>query len=723
MMLPGSSLIARELDDFWKDTQSLISPLWVEMDHDIKMATGQQQIYDNIYGAGGSRGQKMLIFNKILRILNMVEGYQRDHRLATMLIPSDNDIDVGETTDQLNTVLNYCMTKDHTYEKISDCFSGSNTCGLNLLSVWMDFREDPQSGKICTERLPFSAFVMDPYWTKPDLSDCNRIWTRKYITQQQLLDIFPDVDTALVSVGSQYSARDGKFQFLPQNWQQYQMPLYAYDEYWKKEYKTERKLLDKTTGEVASWYGNREQFQLLRNINPNVTLIKARVPTIRLHVLINNTEMYSEQSPWGLNRMPFVPFTCYHYPEVQNYAFRHQGLVRAVRDSQTYVNRTRNNLFDMMQAQVQSGLMLKEDALVNPEDAFMQGPGRALFFKNTANLATDVVQIPPPAIGAGWMELIDVIEKEITDIVGPEELFANNLGGQEMSGVFLKLKMGAGLTGLRNIFDRLNQSQQILGEITTDLILNNFTVGKITSIIGKQPSQVIQEATTPEIQMKGIATQFMNYNCTVEEGELTATQRQLQFVQAMQLKQAGIPISNKYILEKSTIQGKKEVIENIMQQEQQAAQLQQIQMQQEINQTEVMTRSIEAKSQNDFARAIEGRTRAVSNLGLAKEREAMAEHDLAKTALDNAKAIKELEEMDENRLVKLAQHIVQIQQMQRDAAFDDQLNSVEESSLLGEPVDHVNELTMTTEQQQKEQGPGNQQLTQEPQGQNEIFQQ
>lgn len=715
MSMPGMSPIAHELEEFWQSTQSLISPYWVEANYDMQMFTGQQDAYNNIYGStGNGQNRHGLQFNKILRIINMVSGYQIDNRLATQLIPADNDVDMGETTDQLNTVLQWAMRRDQTYEKVSDTFANSLVCGLNLLSVWMDYREDPENGELRTERLPFSSFIMDPYWTKPDLSDCTRIWTRKYFNRQQIEDMCPKLAKdlpELTRLGTPYAARDGKFQFMPQNWQQYQFPIYAYDEYWKRSFRTVRKLLDKTTGEVAEWHGNRDQFQLLRRINPNVTLIKARVPTVTLHTLVNNQEIYKEEAPYGLHRFPFVPLCCYHYPEVQSYAYRYQGLVRNIRDSQTYVNRTRNNLFDMMQAQIQSGLMVKEDALVNPEDAFLQGPGRALFFKQQANLATDVVQIPPPPVAAGWMELIQTIEKEIVDIVGPEELFANNLGGKEMSGVFLKLKMGAGLTGLRNVFDKLNQAQMILGEIQTDLILNNFSVGKIRSIIGKEPSAILAEACDPDHQMKALATQFLRYSCSVEEGELTATQRQLQFVQAIQLKQLGIPISNKYLLEKSTLQGKKEIIEDIMQQEQQAQQLQQQQQAAELDQLQMVTRGIEAKAQADFGSSIEHRTRALSNIGLGVEREAQAKHDLAKTALENARAVKELEEMDENRVLKLSQHIMQIQQMQDILAEKDKIAALDLQQSVSDEVSEADQTTKPLSRQipespqQQQQGP------------------
>lgn len=692
MSWPVSNPIARELDDFWKESQSLWQQWWYEADLDTKMATGQQDYWNTFYNIN-YRNQKILTFNKILRINNMIGGYQRDNRLKTVVYAADNDPDRGETADQLTTALNWVKNQDRIYEKISDCFDGSNICGLNLLHLWMDYREDPENGEIRADRIPFNAFLMDNYWTKPDLSDCDRIWTRKYVTKRQLASLFPDIEKDIPALGKGYAAKDGKFQFLAQNWYQYQQEMYAYDEYWVRDYRETQKILDRNTGELVEWTGTREQFQLLRNFNPNVELVKASVPTIKWNVLVNNHLIYEEQRPWGLDRFPFAVSLCYHFPEVQNYAYRYQGIVRNIRDSQIELNRRRNRLLDILDAQVQSGLMVKEDALVNPEDAYFQGPGKVLFLKNSANIATDVAPIPAPPVASGWMELIQTIEKEIMDIVGPEELFAQNMGAKEMTGVLMKLKMGAGLTGLRNIFDRLNQMQMCVGEITLELILNNFGIGKITHILGKEPSELIQTALKPENQLLNMASSMLKYNCVVEEAEMTATQRQLQFLQALQLRQIGIPISNKYILEKSTLQGKKEIIDDIQQQEQQASQVQQQQVAQELEQARVLTRSLEAKAQSDFAMAEERKAASVQKIALAKQEASQAVHQRASAALDNAKALRELESMDEDRLIKLANFIVEIQSKQKALQGGEESDSINLEKQLSAPIEQEKQKT------------------------------
>ncbi len=675
MTWPTNNPISRELDDFWKESQSLWQQWWYEADLDTKMMTGQQDYWNTFYNIN-YRNQKILMFNKILRIKNMIEGHQRRNRLATVVIPADNDPDHGQTADQLTKSLMWLMREDNTYDKISECFAGAVTCGLNLLQCWMDFREDPENGEIKTSRIPFNAFLMDNYWTKHDLSDCDRIWTRRYVTKRQLESLIPGIGKELPALGKGYSAKDGKFQFLAQNWYQYQQEMYAYDEYWVRDFRKKRKILDKRTGELIDWMGNRDQFKQLLAINPNIELITVTAPTVKLNVLVNNNLIYEEQAPYGLDRLPFVPFTCYHFPEVQNYAYRYQGVVRNIRDSQIELNRRRNRMLDILDAQIQSGLMVKEDALVNPEDAFFQGPGKVLFFKKTANLAADKEQFQAPPMPTGWMELIASLDQEIMQIVGtPEELYGQDLNAKDLSGIMMKLKMDAGLTSLANIFDSLSVSQRMVGDIQLEMMQKNFSEHKVKKIIGEQPTD-----------------EFFNYILTkfhtaTEEAELTTTQRQLQFVQAVTLEQM-FPgtIPKDYLIDKSTLQGKKELMESIKQAQEQEAQMQQAMQMQQLEQGQMLNRSIEAKAQADFASAEERKARAVSDYALAKERSSQAQYDRAKAAVDNVKAIHELQDMSDDRLVKMSDFILSLQERQAALQSDEEVDAMEDAAITGAGV-------------------------------------
>src|SRR5690606_18102257 len=123
-----------------------------------------------------------------------------------------------------------------------DCFEGAVSVGLNLMHIYMDFRDDPENGTIKTCRIPYSGFLMSPYWTNPDLSDCDRILTRKYFNRNEMKSLIPSIAKELPALGRGYNGKDGRFQYMPQNWNQFQKDIYAYDEYWTRDYKTGRKL-------------------------------------------------------------------------------------------------------------------------------------------------------------------------------------------------------------------------------------------------------------------------------------------------------------------------------------------------------------------------------------------------------------------------------------------------------------------------------------------------
>ncbi len=187
-----------------------------------------------------------------------------------------------------------------------------------------------------------------------------------------------------------------------------------------------------------------------------------------------------------------------------------------------------------------------------------------------------------------------------------------------------------------------------------ELMQKNFGPGKVQHILGKQPTEEFDD----NYQTK--------YHCIIEEAELTSSQRQLQFLQAIQMKQI-IPdsIPDTYLLEKSTLQGKKELLEFAEKRAEQQAKMQQMQFIQEVTQSETMARAMEAKAQADFATAEERKARVATDIAWASEHKARAVQDRAQAALANAKTMHELDDMHEDRLIKLAHFVVDLEGKQK----------------------------------------------------------
>jgi hypothetical protein len=204
------------------------------------------------------------------------------------------------------------------------------------------------------------------------------------------------------------------------------------------------------------------------------------------------------------------------------------------------------------------------------------------------------------------------------------------------------LRQGAGLTTLQILFDNLDYAQKLLGQVMIDVIQANYMPGKIKKILeGKEP--------TAQFYNKA----FGKYGAVVEEGLNTATQRQMQFAQLLQLREVGVPVPNSSLLEAATIQNKKELIETIEAEQKQQQQMQQMQLQSQIEAAQAQTELARARAVADKGLGIERMSRVEENHALAEERRAQAVKDEDIGFLNLVKALKEVDSIDLAQIEKL----------------------------------------------------------------------
>jgi len=310
-----------------------------------------------------------------------------------------------------------------------------------------------------------------------------------------------------------------------------------------------------------------------------------------------------------------------------------------LRDAQFLYNRRRAIELDILESQISSGFKYKENALVNPKDIFLSGQGRGLALKEEANM-TDVEQIMPPQIPPSMIQLSELLAKEVMEISGVnEELLGSAM--DEKAGVLSMLRQGAGLTTLQGLFDQLDYSQKLLGKIILQIVQTNFMPGKIQKIIQAQPSDQFYNKA------------FGRYDCVVEEGLNTTTQKQMQFAQLLQLREVGVPIPNDILLDACTLQDKQKLIDAIQKSEQQESQSQQMQQQAAVEELKARTKLSNARATADEGLGLERLSRIKENQALAEERKAQAVKDENSALLDMVKSLKEIDTIDLDHIQKL----------------------------------------------------------------------
>ncbi len=640
--------ILGRMEAFYAESITINQSFWAEADTDTRFHAGDQQLWNDLYGNLPANRRRGFNFNRIRRVINMISGYQRRNRKSIIVVPVENAD--NETADQFTKIMMWVANQEGMLETISDSFEGSLVTGMNLLQVWVDYRSDPVSGNIRVDNCSYNSFLIDPYFRKMDLSDCNSIWKRSFLTKRECLSLLPEYAEQIVDLpgNDNGTGRDGKFQFMPESYNYGMKNLLTYDEFYYRDYRTQKMLVDSQTGETMEWKGEKEALKMFMQRYPQVSVIESEIPTVRLAIVVQGKVFYDGPNPMGIDSYPFVPVFSYYAPQMPYFPYRIQGVVRGLRDAQYLYNRRRIIELDILESQINSGYIYKENALVNPKDVFLTGQGRGLALKEEAQM-TDIIPIQPPQIPPSMIQLSELLAQEIQQISGVnEELLGSAI--DEKAGILSMLRQGAGLTTLQVLFDNLDRAQKLLGKLLIDIIQSNFTPGKVQKILeGDQPA--------PQFYNKA----FGKYSADVEEGLNTGTQKQMYFAQLLQLREAGIPIPNDVIIEAATLQNKKKLVESIQAAEKAQAQAQQQQMQVAMEEQQAQIDLAHARAQADRGLGAERISRIQENQALAVERRAEAEKDHDMAILNLAKALKELDSVDIDNISKLVtlNHMVQ----------------------------------------------------------------
>ncbi len=628
---------------------------WSEAEIDSRFKVGDQTLWGDIYGNLPSFRKRQFNFNRIRRVINMISGHQRQNRKSTVVQPIEGSDQ--QTADQFSKLMFHANTRGGVLSTISEAFEGAITTGMNLMSVWMDYRNDPVNGDLCVDNVSYNAYLMDPFFKKMDLSDCNDLWTRKYLSRTQAMALLPGREKEIEGM-SGWGNRDGKFQFMPEAYNYGMQDLLIYDEFWYLDSRRQQMLVDGESGETMEWKGADEDLKEYLRLYPHIITTDVAIPTVKLAIVLQGKVMYNGPNPLGIDTYPFVPVWGYYEPQIPEFPWRIQGVVRGIRDAQYLYNRRRIIELDILESQINSGYIYKENALVNPKDIYLQGQGRGLAVKAEASL-DDIRKIDPANVPSSMIQLSELLGKEMSEVSGVNEELLGS-ATDDKAGILSQLRMGAGLTTLQILFDQLDQSQKLLGNVFMRIIQQNWTPGKVARIINEDPTQQFYNRA------------FGKYDAVVEEGLNTTTQKQLQANQMMALIEKGIlqPIPKvvEVLLGTLSIQNKQEIIDALNQTQQEAAQSEQQQQQVQMEVLKAQIEDLKAKAMANEGLGVERASRIDENRALAVERIAEAQKDRDLGTLDRIKAVKELTDIDLSQLEKAISIIASIQATQGEEA-------------------------------------------------------
>lgn len=191
----------------------------------------------------------VLELNKVRRVINLYSGYERENKTSSVAAPQESSDEV--TADILSDTMLYVYDKGDASHIASDAFEHSLKTGMSIIGIYMDYSTDKVNGDIKFYWKPYNAIMLDPFFTKRDLSDCDQASTRDLLSRDQVKAMLPWVDPKVID-NIPAGIRDNKYQYMG-IYRQYNSTyiarnLLTYDQYWVRINKPQKYLVDMSTG-------------------------------------------------------------------------------------------------------------------------------------------------------------------------------------------------------------------------------------------------------------------------------------------------------------------------------------------------------------------------------------------------------------------------------------------------------------------------------------------
>lgn len=620
-------------DYFYQQNYPGNSSLWIQGAIDKRFKVGDQQLYNMAMQNNGNQNYANLCFPLVRRLINMICGHQRKNRKSTIFQPISNDYD--GLADDYNKTIRYCEDRDGYQEYQSQAFEGACDTGMTLLYLYPDYALDPISGDHFTDCVSYNNFLIDQYFRKQDLSDCNGIWRRRWTSKEGSKLLLPGLSKEIDRM-KPGGFKDGRFPVQAELQNVSTNNLFTFDEFHYRTTREARIVLDPHTGEAIEWEDDEEEgpnmMERVLAEQPWLIVKKTQVPTVKLILSLAGKIVYHGANLLNIDEYPCVPVMCYHEPDVTAFAWRVMGIIRNLRTPQFLYNMRKIIELQILQSQINSGWIYPVDAVTDVKAFRQTGEGFLIPLK-AGHLPGEIQRIEAAAIPESLLQLSQNLAEDLTKISGVNEELLGS-ATDDKSGILSMLRQGASLTTLQTIFDKLDYSQRLYGKIRFKAVRKNFTKGKIRNILGHDPDP------------RFFSSHSMKYNLVVEEGNYSTSQRQMELQQLLNFKELGMNIPEKSIMRAAFITNKKEVMKDMEEQQQQQMQQQQAESQKQEKSENAKIMQMFAKSKSDLAKEKDLLASSQERLAKIDDLEADSQHKRAQADMDLVKMMIELEDMD-----------------------------------------------------------------------------
>jgi hypothetical protein len=291
----------------------------------------------------------------------------------------------------------------------------------------------------------------------------------------------------------------------------------------------------------------------------NLSLISKMKRKVRWTVTCDQVVLHDDWSPY--NDFTIVPFFAY---------FRRGnpfGVVRNLLSPQEQLNKIASQELHIVNTTANSGWMVESGSLVGmtADDLEEHGAETGLVLEY-ARGTTPPTKITPNSIPTGLDRIAMKAQANIKAISGINDSMLGS-DSAEVSGIAIRAKQNRGAVMIQVPLDNLRKARQYLAEKTLNLIQTFYTEQRIIQITNeddplKPREEMVINQVTPEGDIINDLT-IGEYDVVITTAPARDTFDEIQFAEALGLRQAGVAIPDDAIIEYSHLTRKGELAKRI----------------------------------------------------------------------------------------------------------------------------------------------------------------
>ena len=599
-------------------------------------------------------GRPALTINTILPTVNTVLGEQSTRRADVNFKPKGNG--TQEVADVLNKLYMHIADTNKLEWKESQVFADGLIQDRGYFDVRIDFTDHIQGEVRITTKDPLDILI-DPDAKEYDPKSWNEIFETKWMSLDEIEEQYGQDKADQLRVAAEYGNTMGTDSV------EYEETRYG-DTYTGVEYNQSSTANPEENRQVRAIRVIERQYYQLKECMYYVDVVTGDmrpVPTtwskrkkqkfaddygleiltrldrkVRWTVTADSVVLHDDWSPYAcFTIVPYFPYWRRGRPF---------GMVRNLISPQEQLNKISSQELHIVNTTANSGWIVETGSLqgMTADDLEEHGAETGLVLEYNRG-SSPPAKIPPNQIPTGLDRLGQKAAANIKTISGISDAMLGT-DSPEVSGVAIQAKQNRGVLMIQVPLDNLQKTRQYLAEHVLRIVQQYYTEERLIQITDesdpmKPEMPIVVNQVTPEGDIINDLT-LGEYKVVVGTMPARDNYDEVQFAEAIALRQAGVPVPDDLIVDYSHLAKKGEIAKRIRIMQgmeppsEEQAQIQAFQAQAEIQKVQLEIAKMEAEVQN---------LQSLSELNMAKAQESAADPQLKVAELQAKMQMKQQE--------------------------------------------------------------------------------